>query len=254
METLFVGRNLIFLPEVDSTNSYAINLLKNVNISIAEGSVVHTAQQTNGKGQRGNVWNAEPASNLTASVILNPVFLELKDQFFLYKVTALACYDVMAELLNSSQFDIKIKWPNDILVNKKKIAGVLIENIISNGRLSRSVIGVGINTNQTNFDESLRATSLKLLSEKNYEVSEVLKLFCTHLEKYYLQLKNNKTQLINDLYLKRFFKLDQWQDFEIDNKIRSLLIVGISEFGLLLLEDNKGKQMEFDLKSLRWLI
>src|SRR5215211_2478906 len=104
METLFIGANLIFLPEVDSTNSYAIELLKNVNLP--EGSVIHTANQTSGRGQRGNVWNTRPGSNLTVSVVIKPTFLDLKHQFYLYQITALACYDVMTEILDEGQFDI----------------------------------------------------------------------------------------------------------------------------------------------------
>ena len=81
METLFIGKNIIFLPEIDSTNSYATNLLKNV--KLPEGTVLHTANQTHGKGQRGRSWIAQSTSNLTASVILKPLFLNLKNQFFL---------------------------------------------------------------------------------------------------------------------------------------------------------------------------
>jgi BirA family transcriptional regulator, biotin operon repressor / biotin---[acetyl-CoA-carboxylase] ligase len=126
METLFVGKNTIFLPEIPSTNSYATHLLKNVNL--AEGTVVHTANQTQGRGQWDKRWSSEPSSNLTVSVVLKPTFLELKKQFLLYQIAALACYDTIAGLLNNSQYDIKIKWPNDILINRKKTAGILIEN------------------------------------------------------------------------------------------------------------------------------
>ncbi len=254
METLFVGRKTFFLSQVDSTNSYAINLLKKVNVNIAEGSVVYASQQTGGRGQRGNVWNTEGNSNLTASIILKPAFLELKNQFFLYQIAALACYDVMAELLNDSQFDIKIKWPNDILVNGKKIAGVLIENIIYNNQLAWSVIGVGINVNQLQFDETINATSLKLISNKDYQVDSILKLLCKNIEKYYFLLKNKKNDVIKNSYLNRFFNKDKWQEFKIGTEQVSLLIKGISATGLLLLEDKNEKQTEFDIKEIKWVI
>lgn len=251
METLFVGRNIIFLPEVNSTNSYAITLLKNVNV--AEGTVVNTANQTNGKGQRGSVWNTDVASNVTASVILKPVFLDLKKQFILYQIAALACYDLMAELLNSSQFDIKIKWPNDILVNEKKIAGILIENGVLNSRLNYSVIGIGININQVNFDQSINATSVKLLMSKDHKPDEILKQLCPHIEKYYLMLKNHKEARINEMYLDRFYKKDQWQDFEIGKEIKKMMVMGVGENGLLMLHDNDGKGKEFDVKEVKWI-
>src|ERR1043165_9220886 len=151
MSTLFIGQNKVFLPETHSTNSYAIELLKNVNA--IEGTVVYTHKQTQGKGQRGNSWIAEPQRNTTLSLILRPVFLNSKNTFYLSKITALALHDLLTEILDVGQFDIKIKWPNDILVNSKKIAGVLIENSILNEHLQWSVIGIGINVNQDNFGE-----------------------------------------------------------------------------------------------------
>ncbi|MBA3663602.1 MAG: biotin--[acetyl-CoA-carboxylase] ligase [Bacteroidetes bacterium] len=252
METLFIGTNLIFLPEVNSTNSYAIELLKNVNLP--EGTVIHAANQTAGRGQRGNVWNTLPDSNLTASVVLNPVFLELKKQFFLYQIAALACYDVMAELLNSSQYDIKIKWPNDIMVNEKKIAGILIENIVMNSSISRSIIGIGINVRQGEFDGKINATSLQILTGKEFAVTNILSSICSALEKYYLLLKNGSTEIISEKYLSHFFGLNKWVDFEINNVIHSLLVKGISPKGLLLLGNKESQQTEYDVKEVKWLL
>lgn len=206
METLFIGKNLIFLPEIDSTNSYAINLLKNV--KLPEGTVVHTANQLKGKGQRGSHWNSEAGMNVTASIILKPGFLDLKNQFYLYQIAALACYDAMAEILDSSQFDIKIKWPNDILVNSRKIAGILIETNIQNNRLNWCVAGFGINVNQTDFGDLQTATSIKQLTTKEFLPTEVLKSLCRYFEKYYLALLNNKFEEINQNYLKHFFGLN----------------------------------------------
>lgn len=252
METLFIGSNIIFLPEVDSTNSYASELLKNVNVS--EGTLVHTSNQTQGKGQRGNSWEAEIAANVTASVILKPVFLEIKNQFFLYQISALACYDVMAELLNNSQYDIKIKWPNDILVNKKKIAGILIENGVIGNRLSNSVIGLGMNINQVNFHETLNATSIFKLTSRKLEIDSILELLCKNLEKYYLQLKSGKLNEISTNYLKHLFGLNSWIEFEIDSKKTIQFVKAISEEGLLVLKDEFGNEKEYDVKEIKWII
>ena len=251
MDTVFVGRNVIFLPEVDSTNSYAINLLKNV--KLPEGSVVHTKHQTQGKGQRGNVWKSEIASNLSMSVILFPDFLQLQNQFYLYQISALASHDTIAEFLNTSQFDIKIKWPNDILINRQKASGILIENNITDKNITSCVIGIGINVNQLAFDTNFNATSLKSLSGNDYEISEVLSVLCKHLEKYYILLKRNKTEEIMANYLNCFFALNQWMDFDIKNKTLKLKVKGVSKKGLLLLEDVNGLCLEFDAKEARWL-
>lgn len=251
METLFIGRNIIFLPRVNSTNSYAIEMLKNVNLS--EGTVVRTAEQTNGKGQRGSVWKTEKTSNLTASLVIKPTFLNLKNQHYLYQVSALACYDVLAELLDTSQFDIKIKWPNDILVNKQKVAGILIENHVTNSKLSWSVVGIGLNVNQTIFDEGFNASSLKLITGKDIDIDMVLELLCKHFEKYYLQLKNNKFDLIKNEYLKHFFRLNNWMDFEIEGIVKTMYIGGVSDEGMLWLKDKNERSYYMDVKQVKWL-
>jgi BirA family transcriptional regulator, biotin operon repressor / biotin---[acetyl-CoA-carboxylase] ligase len=253
METLFTGANVIFLPEVNSTNSYAINLLKNVNLP--EGTVVYAAHQTHGRGQRGNVWNTLPDSNLTASVIFKPTFLPVNKQFLLYQISALACYDVMAEFIAGGQFDIKIKWPNDILVDKKKIAGILIENSLSGkGRIEASVIGVGINVKQQEFDGILKATSIEKITGKYHAVQQVLQVLCKHLEKYYLYLKSQKYELIKLRYLECFFGLNMNQDFEINGEFTTRKISGISEDGLLLLSNEKNEVFEYDVKDVKWLL
>lgn len=251
METLFMGRNIIFLPRVNSTNSYAMEMLKNVNLS--EGTVVHTAEQTNGKGQRGSVWKTEKTSNLTASLVIKPTFLNLKNQHYLYQVSALACYDVLAELLDTSQFDIKIKWPNDILVNKQKVAGILIENHVTNSKFSWSVVGIGLNVNQTIFDEGFNASSLKIILGKEIDVDKVLESLCKHFEKYYLQLKNNKFDQIKTEYLKHFFRLNNWMDFEIEDIVKTMYVVGVSDEGMLWLKDKNDRSYYMDVKQIKWL-
>jgi BirA family biotin operon repressor/biotin-[acetyl-CoA-carboxylase] ligase len=251
METLFVGRNLIFLPQTDSTNSYAISLLKNVNI--IEGSVICTDHQTGGKGQRGNVWHSEKGKNITASFVLKPDYLNIGEQYLLYQITSLACHDLLAEILLNSQVDLKIKWPNDILANGKKICGILIENLIGGNSISFSVVGIGLNVNQTNFKGEPNAVSMQILAGKNFERKEVLELLCSKIEMYYLLLKSSKISRINDLYMKKFYGREEWKDFEVKNVKQSLKVKGISEKGLLLLENKEGKLQEFDVKEIKWL-
>ena len=251
METLFIGKNIIFLPEMDSTNSYATDLLKNVNLP--EGTVVYTANQTSGKGQRGSAWIAEPERNLTVSIILKPTFLDIKNQFFLYQVVALACYDAMAEILDSSQIDIKIKWPNDILVNSKKIAGILLENNVQNNQVNWCVAGIGVNVNQEIFGENINAASLKLITGKDYNREYVLKVICKHLEKHYLALMNSKLQMLGANYLDHLYGLNQYLDFEVKGGRETLLVKGLGETGLLLLQNKSGSEMEVDVKDVKWI-
>ncbi len=251
MDTLFVGQNAIFLPQVESTNSYATALLKNVNLP--EGSVIYTSDQTNGRGQRGNSWISGPGLNLAASYVLRPTFLPIDKLFFMYIISALAVHDVMAEILTSSQFDIKIKWPNDILVNSKKIAGILSENILNNTTASTTVVGIGININQENFEGLNDVTSLKLLKGNAHDIEAVLKALHKHLENYYLKLKNKQFEAILSAYYAVFYKINQPQQFKVNDTVGNYTVKGINEKGLLDLEDQKGDHHYFDIKQIKWM-
>ncbi len=251
MATLFIGQNKVFLPETYSTNSYAIELLKNVNA--IEGTVVYTHKQTQGKGQRGNSWASQPERNATFSLIIKPTFLKSKNTFYLSKITALALYDVLTEILNDSQFDIKIKWPNDILVNKKKIAGVLIENSILNEALHWSVIGIGLNVNQNDFGELNAATSLNLLNGKDYVIENVMELVFSHFEKWYLRLKKGELKLIDEAYQNLLFRLNTEADFEQNGTRFKATVQGVNENGLLVLKLQDGNLKTFDIKEVSFI-
>ena len=120
------------MKAVGSTNSWATELSKKAEIK--DGTVFITDHQTAGRGQMGNRWNAEPHENLTFSVVLNePV--PLQEQFYLTVFVTLALYDFLATKVHH----INIKWPNDILINQKKVAGILIENQVSGSRINVAV-------------------------------------------------------------------------------------------------------------------
>jgi BirA family biotin operon repressor/biotin-[acetyl-CoA-carboxylase] ligase len=251
METLFIGTNVIFLSETESTNSYAIELLKNV--KVINGTVVHTYNQTKGRGQRGNTWMSENARNLTFSVILTNDILGSFNQFYLSKIAALACYDLMAHYLNSSQFDIKIKWPNDILVNAQKIGGILIENVFNGQKLQYSVIGIGLNINQLNFDGIANATSIaKLSSEIN--IDEALKVFYRYLEKYALFLKQQKLDVINELYFASLYGYKSILPFKLNQQVINFFLDGVNTDGKLKLLDEKKQICLFDNKEIEFIL
>lgn len=252
MQTLFIGKNIIFLPEIESTNSYAADLLKNVNLP--DGTIIHTANQTKGRGQRGSSWNSDPSSNLTFSILLKPTFLALKNQFYLYKILALACHDMMTELLKSSQIDIKIKWPNDLLVNRRKIAGILIENNITSDHINWSVAGIGINVNQLLFPADISATSMRLLTGREYVVGEVMTHFCIHLEKYYIRLRNGQLDAIRESYLSAVLGVGFWMPFEKEGIVNDFFVEGISDEGLLRLREKNGNIKNVDVKEVKWLL
>jgi BirA family biotin operon repressor/biotin-[acetyl-CoA-carboxylase] ligase len=159
----------------------------------------------------------------------------------------------MAEILDSSQIDIKIKWPNDILVNGKKIAGILIENTIHNNQISWCVAGIGINVNQELIEGNPNATSLKAITGANYSVNYILQILCQQLEKHYLSLLNSRRDLISAAYLKNLFGLNEFRDFEWKGKIERFCVKGVGESGLLLLQNETEQHMQMDVKDIKWI-
>jgi BirA family biotin operon repressor/biotin-[acetyl-CoA-carboxylase] ligase len=254
METLFIGKNSLFLHEVESTNTYAMNLLRDVNP--IEGTIVYTDNQTHGKGQRGALWTSKIGQNMTVSVILKPQFLSLDKTFYLSKISALAVYDVLTDILANSQYDIKIKWPNDILVNQRKIAGILIENNFTTHSIQYSVIGVGLNVNQVEFGDFERtAISLKLLASKDVDRKMILELFCQKLEKWYLKLKEQKFDLIDETYLNNLYGINEILAFEsLDKTAFQGKMLGVSKMGKLVVELPNLERKEFDIKEVKFLI
>ncbi len=249
MKTLFVGQNSIHVESVDSTNSYASELLRQIELS--EGSLIYSFEQLNGRGQRGNAWESEPLKNVALSLVLYPKFLSVEQQFMLTKITSLAVADLMAEMLETCDKPkkVNIKWPNDIYVNEKKIAGILIENGLRETVIQTSVVGIGINVNQLKFNVE-NATSLALLSEKEFELMEVLNRLCEFFEARYLQLKSNKLESIDNSYFERLYKLNEWANYRSEETMFEGKIVGVSKIGKLRVELRSGEVKEFDLKEI----
>ncbi|MDX1651932.1 MAG: biotin--[acetyl-CoA-carboxylase] ligase [Brumimicrobium sp.] len=158
MPEAFIGHKIIHLESVDSTNNYAANLFKEG--LIESGTVIMADRQLNGRGQRQNMWQSGAFENITMSIAFDPKLWKINNLISLNHITALATYHFLRHYIK----DINIKWPNDLMVHNRKIAGLLIESQWSAETL-QTVIGIGININQDQFD-NLKATSLFLESGK----------------------------------------------------------------------------------------
>jgi len=247
MKTLFIGQNSFHLHAVDSTNSYATDMLRQ--ISLVDGTLFYTFNQLNGRGQRNNKWESEPGKNVALSVVIAPSFLNINQQFLITQITSVALADLMAELLGPAN-KISIKWPNDIYVNNKKIAGVLIENIVRDTSIQHAVIGVGVNVNQELFGTTDKAISLKQIAKKEFELMTVIELFCTNLEAYYLQLKAGKAEQINQKYLSNLYQLNEWKNYIVDGIAVEGKIEGTTTEGKLKLRFKDNSIRNFDLKEI----
>lgn len=234
--TLFIGKVLLEYERLDSTNSQAEKLLKEK--KPAEGTVISTSEQFSGRGQVGNTWFSDAHKNIAASIILYPKVDFPKHQFALNQVVALGIRDFLGDFLNN----IKIKWPNDIMVNDKKIAGVLIQNSISNKSISSSIIGIGINVNQDIFPKGIgKPTSMFLENDRSYDIKELLERLFSHLEGWYLQLKSGRYKAIDTSYHEHLYLKDEFRLFkDAKGEVFKGSILGVSLEGLLQVETSDG--------------
>jgi BirA family transcriptional regulator, biotin operon repressor / biotin---[acetyl-CoA-carboxylase] ligase len=244
--TLFIGKKLVFVPECHSTNTLANELSENT--SVPEGTVILTDHQTAGRGQRGNSWETAPASNLTLSIVINPKFLSVKDHFFLNIFTSLTIHDLLRDKLNAT---VNIKWPNDIMVNGKKICGILIENQIQGHEVSKAVVGIGLNVNQTIFSTP-SATSMALESDHAFNREEVLDELCSLFETRYLQLRQGKLNELHQAYLGSLYWRDEKRTFETQGGEFSGVISGVDRSGKLVVATASESRL-FDLKEIKYV-
>lgn len=247
---LIIGQNIIYLDKVASTNDYLKELVSNFK-PLAEGTAILAGDQYQGKGQRGSTWISEAGKNLTVSILLKPQFLALDHQFVLSATIAIA---VAKWLKDRTKLPVAVKWPNDIYVAEKKIAGILIENKLRANTIDSAIIGIGININQTNFGTATTITSLaNLTGKQDYIVKELAtELFKSIQHEYYtLFTQGWKFQL--DHYNELLF----WK-----NQQRKFLIAGIEKQGVIQRVERDGKLhvlidqhiLKFDIKEIAHVI
>jgi BirA family transcriptional regulator, biotin operon repressor / biotin---[acetyl-CoA-carboxylase] ligase len=229
-KTLFFGKNIIYLPTCQSTNDEASQLVRQS--AVHEGLVVITDNQTAGRGQRGNNWQTNAGQNFTLSVVLQPHFLTAVEQFKLNIAISVGVFDFLEPYLGTT---LKIKWPNDIYVENKKLGGILIENTIQNSRIETSIVGIGLNINQLNFP-NIHATSLGRFTGQFYNLDYLLAELLENLEKNYLSLRNNGFNNLKVKYLRNMFRYQETHWFEENGERFRGTIMGIDEHGRLAVE------------------
>lgn len=247
--TLFTGIHHIALDSVGSTNDYAKEL--NATEKQPDGTLITATAQHSGRGQAGSQWQSEVKKNLIASYIFYPTFLPADRQFALSMVASLAVKEIAEEMTGQ---EICIKWPNDIYYRHNKVAGILIENTISGSHLSSSIIGIGLNVNQTKFDSVLaNPSSLKLISGQEFSINTIINRLSSYMEKYYLQLRKLHYHFLEKGYTESLYLYNQTATFLRDGQAFKGQIVGVTREGKLIIESN-GKELKFGMKELSYVI
>ena len=247
-----IGHRVIQLPSVDSTNNYAAMGIARQ--ELRHGTAIMALEQTAGKGQRGREWSTSTGLDLAASMVLIPMDFPAMDQFNLSKAAALAVHDVVADALGKAGRDVaavRIKWPNDVLIDRHKVAGILIVNELKGSRLASAIVGVGINVNSTGFANELAATSLVQETRVVHDLDPLFALLCKRMEHWWTLLLENPTH-VSDSYAEQLWARNRFSSFTLDGVEFTARPVGVDDSGRLIVEDEAGHVTAYGLERLRF--
>lgn len=212
---------------------------------------IHAYEQTLGRGQRGASWISNAGENLTFSVLYPKPKVKIQDQFNLSAGIGLAILMGLKELKINN---LKLKWPNDIMAANLKVGGILIENILNNGSIGTTIIGIGVNVNQVSFPGLPKASSLKLVTGSTFEIAHVLEIILKNIERIMQNFREGNEDDILTKYEEKLFRKNKVSTFQLpDDSFLTGIIKGITSTGLLKVEVEDSIIRTFDLKELKLL-
>ncbi|MDI3518428.1 MAG: BirA family transcriptional regulator [Caldanaerobacter sp.] len=237
LNTKFIGRNYIHKESLSSTNDMA----KELAYKVPDGTVIVAEEQTKGRGRMGRSWFSEKSSCILTSVILKPQ-IRPENTVALTQVAALAVVKAIEEVCSVKT---KIKWPNDIILNSKKVCGILTEMSSEIDVVNYIVIGIGINVNCTEFPDDLKekATSLQLELEKPVDRKKLLASLLNNLEIYYKKYEEKGFESLRPLILENSITIGkEVRVIYTDREIRGQAIA-IDKEGKLVIKTEKGEEI-----------
>jgi BirA family biotin operon repressor/biotin-[acetyl-CoA-carboxylase] ligase len=239
-----VGSFIERIHEIGSTNNYAASRL--LTKRLPEGAVFVADSQVDGRGQAFNKWESEPNKNLTFSILLFPDFINISRQFEISKAISLGVTDFLSDLTDY----VSIKWPNDIYIGKKKVAGILIENSVRIDKISSCIVGIGLNVNQQVFAANLpNPVSISQITHEIYNLEKSLSDLCLKIDARYHQLRNGQSLQIDEDYTGMLYQLGEWADYSDENGDFEGQILGVDQIGRLLIETRTGKINGYHFKE-----
>lgn len=237
----------IKLSSTRSTNSY----LADIASDSEHGTVVSTIEQTAGRGQRGNSWEAEPGKNLTFSILLRPEIIDARHQFAISEIVSIAIASTLQKLITGKR--VAIKWPNDIYVDDMKICGILIENSLMGYSINYSIAGIGINVNQQEFlSDAPNPISLYNLIGKETALDSLLDDICCEILR--LMEKYNNADLLQELhdsYINLLWRNEGYYPYQDTATLETFnaRIIDVAPTGLLSLQDDKNAIRTYAFKE-----
>ncbi|TAE82759.1 MAG: biotin--[acetyl-CoA-carboxylase] ligase [Bacteroidetes bacterium] len=243
--TSMLDFNVIWLNEVESTNTVAREMINNGEAK--EGLMIVANHQTHGRGQQDNRWESESGQNILCSLVLEPLFLNVSQQVWLNMAICLAVYDALAFYAK----EVRIKWPNDVYISDKKVAGLLIENTVQGQQIKHTIAGVGININQSKFADE-RASSLSKLTNDWFDRNDVLQQILNYIKTRYNQLRLHQFDKINQDYHQVLYGKGEIKKYVADGQVFEGIITGVNEQGNLIVNVN-GTNSVYMVKQISML-
>lgn len=231
LNTDFIGRNFVYTDEVDSTNSTLLSTKE----FAKNGTVLLSEYQTKGRGRKDRAWISAAGQNLTFSILL---FSDLTNNSI--NLLNLGSSLALAQTLeNLFQFNVQLKWPNDVLINKKKISGILLESTSKGNKIEKIVIGIGINVNQPTFqgEFNLTPTSVRLEFKREVSRERILSEFLNNFELMLEASKKKSNKIFGD-WKSRCDMIGQNITITENNNKKYGVFEDIDENGYLLLQNN----------------
>lgn len=239
----------IELEKTASTNAFLLEMPEKDRV----GMVVSAREQTAGKGMGTNTWESAPGMNLTFSMGVDMSFMKAADQFLLSQAVPLGLLDVLDGMLPTES--LSVKWPNDLFFGDRKLCGILINSTIRGMEMGVSVVGIGLNVNQLQFqDWPTHPISLKMILGRDVELEPLLHQLVEAVEQRVQQLRTEDgIAKIKMDYLNRLYRYRTWADYEVDGQKVRRFITGIDPFGRLETIDESGKKYVYDIKEVKFV-
>lgn len=239
---------IVWQETISSTNEYATKYQQKTKNS--DKIVIGAYSQYSGRGQRDNKWESEDYKNLTISILFKPSFVEAISQFRISEIVSLGVFDYLSTHIK----DVAIKWPNDIYIKDKKIAGILIEHLIMGASIASSICGIGLNINQEIFkSDAPNPVSLKQLTGKDYNIDIELEALLSCIDKRYKMLEKGNDALLRKDYHAALYRRNEYHMFKKEDKTFEAKIMGVNEIGQLVLEDKTGESTFYNFKEVAFL-
>lgn len=240
---------LIKLDAIDSTNDFLKALASD---SVLENYTVVTAEnQTKGKGQMGSRWESEVGKNLVMSVLVKNVLFDINQ---IYNLNIAISLSVISALESMRVPALKIKWPNDIMSDNKKVGGILIENSIKTDGEIISIVGIGLNVNQINFENLPKASSLAVIMKMNLDKEQLLFKIVDAIKLQMTRLQNHQSQDLWQEYNNNLFKKGIPMPFENPKGEKFMgIIQDVNNFGRLQIIMEDDSIATFDIKEIQML-